>query len=660
MAVLAIFVIRTITNDKRSTTVNNLETVVQERSQIIENYVESTKDILTAFSRAGEVLTMIQNPEDPDIFAAAQAYTETFSTDVDNLEGLYISEWNSHVLTHTNPAVVGITTREGDGLASLQNTLTAMGEEVFCPGIILSPASGNQVVSLYKTVYGEDGAPAGFVGGAIFTTGLVDMLNNLELSGLSGATYCMVDANKGEYVFHADETKVATPVDQAYLSQLCTALAGSTSDAVGCVEYMNGKDKYIASYRYMADYGWIFVLSDNENEVFASTKSLTITLIIVLAVAVALLCIISYIIIQSMLKPMRTIDKSLAELKNLNITEKKEMQNFSKRKDEIGEISIATESLAGSLRDITGTLQECCGILDDKANELHDSASRLVENVTDDVSTAEELSAQMENTNNAMAEIHDEIGKIDGVVDGIVGRIDSSVDTSGHILTDASVMQSEASAAFESGQTMLVESRKAVDEAIERLSSLSRINDLAEEILSISSQTNLLSLNASIEAARAGEAGRGFAVVADEIGSLADNSKETAATIQSLTKEANDSIQVVNKCFEDILRFISEDVVEQFRSFADKSSQYSEDVGTIRERLSEMKEYVTELESSVQDISGNIESVTQTTMDNLSAVNTIVDKNENTSGIADEIQRQSEQNKALATRLDDILNKFEK
>lgn len=85
MAVLAIFVIRTITNDKRSTTVNNLETVVQERSQIIENYVESTKDILTAFSRAGEVLTMIQNPEDPDIFAQAQAYTETFSADVDIL-----------------------------------------------------------------------------------------------------------------------------------------------------------------------------------------------------------------------------------------------------------------------------------------------------------------------------------------------------------------------------------------------------------------------------------------------------------------------------------------------------------------------------------------------------------------------------------------------
>ena len=92
-----------ITADKHSSTVNNLETVVQERSQIIENYIRSTENTLTAFSRAGEAISAMRNPEDPDVFAAAQAYTETFSADVANLEGLYISEWNSHVLTHTNP-----------------------------------------------------------------------------------------------------------------------------------------------------------------------------------------------------------------------------------------------------------------------------------------------------------------------------------------------------------------------------------------------------------------------------------------------------------------------------------------------------------------------------------------------------------------------------
>lgn len=657
MTILSVFVTYFITSDTRNSTINSMRTIVEERSQIIKNYVQEAEGTLTAYSRAGEVLNIMLNPEDPAAVAAAQAYTENFSKDVANLEGLYASEWNTHVLAHTNPQVVGITTREGDPLKALQDAMLAA-DGVYNTGIIISPASGQQIVSMYMAVYDEQGNPAGLVGGGIFSTGLIQILDNLTMDGMENATYCMVNVENGQYIFHEDPEKVATPAEEAHIVKLCEQFKGVAEDSSGYTEYTQDGEAYISSYYYMADHGWLFMVSDDQKEIFASTDKMMLTLIIFCFAALFILIIVSLLIVGKMLRPMKSIEGGLVSLQNFDISDNKEVQKYCNRRDELGNIATATKVLIDSLQEITGTLKDCCNTLEEKADELHKSSYELVADVTDNVATTEELSSALESTNNLVSNVDTEIRSINSVVNTILDNISDSIKTSTSVIESAQDMQVKADYAYRNGQETLVETKSSVEEAISSLSSLTKINELASEILNIAGQTNLLSLNASIEAARAGEAGRGFAVVAGEIGTLADTSRNTASSIQAICSETNDSIKVVNDCFDTIIAFIEKEVVGQFKDFAEKSTGYSISVNGIKDQLDKVDQAVKQLEGSVRHISENVSDVNDITNENRCAISVIVDKNENTALIAEQIQQQSEQNKKLAEELDNLIGKF--
>lgn len=657
MTILSVFVVYTITTDIRNSTINSMNTIVGERSQIIKNYVNEAEGTLTAYSRAGEIYDIMKNPENPAIVAAAQAYTEKFSSDVDNLEGLYASEWNTHVLAHTNAQVVGITTREGDPLKALQDSLLAA-DGVYNTGIIISPASGQQIVSMYMAVYDENDKPIGLVGGGIFSKGLIEILDNLTMDGMENATYCMVNVGNGQYIFHADEEKVATPAEELYIVDLCQKLNEVDKDTSGYIEYEENGVEYISSYYYMSDYNWLFMVSDNQKEVFAAADKLTATLLIFCISALLLLIIISFIIVGKILSPMRAIEGGLVSLQNFDIADNAEIHKYCDRRDELGKISSATEVLTHSLQEITSTLKDCCNTLEEKAEQLHKSSNEMVEDIADNVATAEELSAALESTNSVMSNVNSEIKNINSFVGAIWDNVSDSIQTSNSVIDSAQGMQTKADYAYKNGQDTLNRTKGSVEEAITSLSSLTKINELAAEILNISEQTNLLSLNASIEAARAGEAGRGFAVVAGEIGTLAETSRNTASSIQAICSETDDSIKAVNRCFDTIIDFIEKEVVEQFKDFAQKSTGYSDSVNKIKEQLDGVGEAVKQLKESMRQISKNITDVNNITDENHCAISVIVKKNESTALIADHIQQQSEQNKELAEELDGLIGKF--
>lgn len=217
----------------------------------------------------------------------------------------------------------------------------------------------------------------------------------------------------------------------------------------------------------------------------------------------------------------------------------------------------------------------------------------------------------------------------------VENKIDEGREKSTDLIKSAKDMQEMANISLRNSKDNIAHNQKSIKEAMQDLQSLSQINQMATEILSITRQTNLLSLNASIEAARAGEAGKGFAVVADEIGSLADSSSQTATNIQNICKETNSNIAAVQNCFDAIVGFLEKDVASQFQSFAATAEEYNRTVESIQETIEEIHNVTEEFSSEMNAISEQVSAVRTAAKENEAGVEEIVIKNEHTNATAE-------------------------
>ncbi len=632
--------------------IENLNTSLNAQVNLIREYVEHQENLLVVFSKEDVIREFLKDPSNEAKRAQAQAYTEKYYAQLDHWEGLYVGEWNTHVIAHSNPDVVGMTTREGEPLKELQDAMTAA-NGLYDAGIIVSPASQQLVLSLYCPVYDQDNQTIlGYVGGGPFADRLKELLTSMQSEG---ASYSMLNVATGMYIFDEDESRMAQEIQDEMLLSLLSDLQGEPDPVNGYREYRDERfGKSIAIYQYLPEYQWAVVSRNSEKNIYADINASMWVLGVICAVVDLLIGVLSWLLIRIGTAPLKYIEEYIIQLKDLKLQKGDKLAKYIHSGSEVGQIATALDSLYHSLKDIVNTLSSCSDFLERSAVDMSDSSDTLIRCVEENSTTTEQFALHTETITGMVRQVGNEIGEIAGVVSQVEAKIQVGARQSVGLGDKVSKMKDSVDSSLKTTSLRIEENKRAIDEAMQSLQSLTRIDEMAAQILDITSQTNLLSLNASIEAARAGEAGRGFAVVAGEIGNLANSSSATVSEIQNICSETKDNVAKIQSCFDNIVLFLQNDIQSSFEELSQATDEYYVSVEALQSIIREIEQSSSVFVDAVTNIKAQIEGVDNIPGGSVVSKEEVMEKNgqiERTTGELSEIANTNRNNAASIRKI---------
>lgn len=361
-----------------------------------------------------------------------------------------------------------------------------------------------------------------------------------------------------------------------------------------------------------------------------SLSTIRITNYIMVAVAILLVVFLMLIVVVPIEKVKSQLD---------NIIDKMNHNQFDmdervviKSKDEIG-------SLVGNINQLIGKMSGMVQLISDDAQRLIGSVQEVSKKVqtsnnsVGDISAAmEQLAASMQAATSSTQQVASHSEQVYEKIEKIAESAKDGSQFATELMGEARKSRLEAKESKTNTKEIVEDISSQLMTSIENSKQVNKIDELTEEILSISAQTNLLALNASIEAARAGEAGKGFSVVADEIRELADTSKATANTIQAISKNVMKAVHKLSEDSEKMVEFVEKAVLGDYDKFVLVAQHYYDGVNNFDEILQNYEITSTALKGTIHEIDVSLHMISSTIEDSTGAISTVAG---NTSELVD-------------------------
>jgi len=392
-------------------------------------------------------------------------------------------------------------------------------------------------------------------------------------------------------------------------------------------------------------------VNQNNSTQFNSVRNLTI---IYTAVAFLIILFMSYILIKTIMVPLRKI-KELAE--------RLAIYDFSNsivitRNDEFAETGMALNMAQENVITLVKAIMENSQDLSAASEEL----SATVEEISSKAITIDRavnnIASAMQESSATTEEISASIQEVDSNVNILSSKAMEGSNNAAQSKERSIEVKNNSQKAINETKAMYVEEQEKMQKVIQDGKVVDSIKVMAETIGSISEQTNLLALNAAIEAARAGDQGKGFAVVAEEVRTLAEQSSEAVINIQDTITKVQLAFNSSISTGGDILEFVNKNVHEQFNNYSEVGNKYYNDSNFVSNMSEEIAAMSEEIAATVGQVSQAVQNMAETSQKSSEEAEMIKDNMYGTTKAIEQVALTAQSQAELAQKLTDMVQKF--